>query len=261
MLSATLYYLSITRDYSKTLANAAASPTAQRETQYYLANIGNVKSINDLLDNDKLYAYVMEAYGLSDMAYAKGMIRQVLEGGVSSSKALANTLNDPRYKALATAFNFAVDGASTTATTAARQGTVKTYVEQMLEDNVGQQNQGAQMALYFQRMAPSITSAYHILGDKTLLTVVETALGLPTSMSMENIDTQAKMISDRLKISDLQNPAKLQNFIERFTANYDSQNATAAPSTPLTALFSPSTGAVGLSSDLLLSIANLKLGG
>ncbi len=54
---------------------------------YFQANIGKVKTVNDLLNNSELYNYVMTAFGLSDMTYAKGLIRKVLEGGVSSSKA------------------------------------------------------------------------------------------------------------------------------------------------------------------------------
>lgn len=258
MLTATLYYNSIVKNYSKTLATTAAEPTVARATQYYLANIGNVKSVDDLLNNNKLYTFVMTAFGLSDMMNAKGLICKVLEGGISSNTSLANTLNDPRYKALATAFNFAANGAAATQATSAQQGAVGNYVEQTLETDAGKQNQGVQMALYFQRMAPSITSAYNILADKQLLSVVQTALGLSPTMSQEPIDTQATLLNKALKISDLQNPAKLQKFIERFTATYDLKNATTqtAPATSALLVSSP-----GISSSLLLQIANLKLGG
>jgi hypothetical protein len=87
---------------------------------------------------------------------------------------------------------------------------------------------------------------------------VETALGLPTSMSRQSIDAQAKTIDAHMKISDLQNPAKLQKFIERFTAAYDSKHAADVPALPVSALDITSPG---ISQDLLLSIANLKLGG
>lgn len=258
MLSATIYYDSIVKNYPKSLARAAAEPAVARETQYYLANIGKATSVDGLLNNDRLYTYVMTAFGLSNMLNAKGLIRQVLQGGVSNPTSLANTLNDPRYKALATAFNFAANGAATTQAAPVQQPVVNNYVEQTLEANVGNQSQGAQMALYFQRMAPSITSAYSILADKTLLTVVQTALGLSPSMSLEPIDTQAKLISQQLKISDLQNPTKLQQFIQRFTATYDAQNATNQMAAPTNALL---VSTPDISSDLLLQIANLKLGG
>ncbi|WP_026607815.1 DUF1217 domain-containing protein [Methylocapsa acidiphila] len=258
MLTATTNYNLLVKNYSKTLASTAAEPTVSRETKYYLANISNVKSANDLLNNSKLYSYVMKAFGLSDMMNAKGLIRKVLEGGVASNKSLANTLNDPRYKALATAFNFAANGAATTQATAAQQGTVEKYVEQTLETDAGKQNPAVQKALYFQRMAPNITSAYSILADKTLLNVVQTALGLSSSMSSEPLDTQAKAITKALKISDLQNPAKLQKFIERYTATYDSQNANTQTTSATSALLVSSPG---ISFDLLLQLATLKLGG
>jgi Protein of unknown function (DUF1217) len=256
MLTATIDFSAVTRDYSKTLAQTAAEPTVTRATNYFLANISNVKSVSDLVNNDKLYNYVMTAFGLSDMTYAKGLITKVLEGGVSSSTSLANTLNDPRYKALATTFNFAANGAATSSASA-QQTTVNNYIEQTLENNVGQQNKGAQMALYFQRMAPNITSAYSILGDKTLLSVVQTAFGLSSSMSQQDIDVQAKTISGLLNVNDLQNPAKLKQFIERFTATYDSQNTSATP-TVLTSALQVTTP--GISQSLLLSIATLRLG-
>jgi Protein of unknown function (DUF1217) len=200
----------------------------------------------------------MKAFGLSDMAYAKALIRKVLAGGVSDPKSLANTLNDPRYKALAATFNFALNGPDTTSLQALKKTTVSRYVEQTLESSAGQQNQGTQMALYFQRMAPNITSAYAMLGDRTLLRVVQTALGLPPSMSLENVDTQARMITSQLKIADLHNPVKLRKFVERFTAAYDSQNPMAAPAPPSSALL---VNAPGIGSDLLLSLAKLPLGG
>jgi hypothetical protein len=118
------------------------------------------------------------------------------------------------------------------------------------------------MALYFKRMAPQITSPYNILGDQTLLNVFETAFNLPTSFSLGNIDTEAKTISQLLNVSQLQNPAYLQKFIDRFTASYDAQNPTGGNSAPPTiAMLLPQSQTTGISQSLLLSIANLKLGG
>ncbi len=200
----------------------------------------------------------MTAFGLSDMTNAKALITKVLEGG-DGAKSFAASLNDPRYTALVKAFNFQANGAETTNNSSNMTTAVNNYYEQALETNTGQENQGAQMALYFRRMAPNITSAYSILGDKTLLQVAETALNLPTSLSLENIDVQAKEVSSLLKISQLQNPTYLQNFLNRFTAAYDAQNPTGGVSTtPANALLVTSPG---ISSSLLLSLANLKLGG
>jgi Protein of unknown function (DUF1217) len=57
-----------------------------------------------------------------------------------------------------------------------------------------------------------------------LLTVVQTALGISPLTSAEPLDTQAHLLSKLVNISDFKNPAKLQSFIERFAAMYDSNN-------------------------------------
>jgi len=256
MLTATLSFTSITRNFSQSLARTAASTTVARESAYYLDNIGKVKTVDDLLGNSRLYNYVLTAFDLDDMHNAKGLIRKVLEGGVARSDSLANTLHDKRYKALAAAFDFPANGTATTATTAARQGTVDRHVEVVLEANAGKQNEGARMALYFRRMAPKVTSATGILADKTLLEVVQTAFGLSKSMSFQSIDKQAKLIGKYLDVADLTDPAKLQKLIARFTANYDAKHTQADGGLSVFG-----TGSIGISPALLSSLANLKLGG
>jgi hypothetical protein len=256
MLTATISYSSITRNYAQSLARTAANPTVARETDYYLDHIGKVKTVDDLLKNNRLYNYVLNAFDLGDMRNAKGLIRKVLEGGIARSDSLANTLHDKRYKALAAAFDFPANGTDTTSRSAARQETADRYLEIALETAAGKQNEGARKALYFQRMAPKITSATGILADKTLLEVVQTTFGLSKAMSFQSIDRQAKLIEKHLAIADLQDPAALRKLIVRFTANYDATHSqTRAPS------FAFGSSSIGISPSLLSSLANLKLGG
>lgn len=258
MLSATSLYNSITRDYSASLANAAKDPTAARATQYFLANIGKVTSAQQLVNNSQLYTYVLKAFNLQDMSYAKALILKVLNGG-ASSKGFAQTMNDPRYIALVNAFNFAQNGAATTTDTTTQQTVVNNYNEQTLETQTATESPGAQMALYFKRMVPQITNPYSILADKTLLTVFETAYNIPTSFSSENIDVQAKEVTQLVNINKLSDPKYLSQFLQRFTAMYDMNNPPGMGTTnPTNALLVSSPG---ISSDLLMSLANLKLGG
>jgi len=79
-----------------------------------------------------------------------------------------------------------------------------------------------------------------------LLTVVQTALGISPLTSAEPLDTQAHLLSKLVNISDFKNPAKLQSFIERFAAMYDSNNNSGPESSRSTvaALFNlPANGA------------------
>ena len=194
------------------------------------------------------------------MAYAKAFIRKVLEGGVEDKNSFANKLSDPRYRELAKVFDFQSYGSTTTSLQQTRQGTVDRYVRQVFEEQQGNQNENVRLALYFERKASSLTNAFEILADPALLKVVQTALGIPSSTSMMPIDKQAAMISKRLDFDSLKSPEGVKKFLLRFTALADIGTAQSAGSGALSILVGPPASA-GMSTDVLFSIQNLRLGG
>jgi hypothetical protein len=249
-------YNNIVGNLPRSLTQTGKEPSVALETAYFQKTIGSIKTIDDLINNTRVFRYVMKAFGLEDQDTAKGLVKKLLTDGVDNTNGLAQKLNDSRYTALATAFNFARDGTATTSTTAATQGVVNQYIRQTLEDQAGQDNPGVQMALYFQRAAPSIKTAYDILADPTLTNVVETALGLPSGMASESIDTQATQLGQKLNVADLQDPTKVNNLISRFAAVYDANNAT---SDPILSLFTPGTPSLDV--NLLIALNAVKNGG
>ena len=287
MISTTAAYLAISNNLARQQAATAAQGDVKTATDYYLANIGKVKTVDQFVNNYQLFSYAMKAFGLGDMTYAKGLMTKVLNGGVASSSALANTLSDPRYKAFATAFNFAADGAGTTASAAATTGTTAQYVEQALEDNEAKTNQGVSNALYFSRHAASITSVYGLLADPTMLNVVETAYGISSTLGESDIDTQAALLTKVVPIDDLKDPEKVATLLTHYTAQYDVSTSAGAGDVLLADtsdattsildaangigsgiaadsvlnLFQSSTTSSGVSSSLLLSLAKLPKGG
>jgi hypothetical protein len=288
VLSTTASYLAVASNIARQQAATAAEPDVKAATTYYLAHIGKVKTVAQFVNNYQLFSYAMKAYGLGDMIHAKGLLTKVLNGGVASRSALANTLGDPRYRTFAAAFNFAASGAAATKAPSATTGTADKYIEQTLEDNVGKTNKGVALGLYFKRNASSITSGYGILADAKILTVVQTAFGLSATSAQGNIDQQAALLDKVLKIRDLQDPAKVEKLVERFTSQYDVSNSSnvsnvllvdtsqsvgtslldtangvsgSVPAGSVLNLFSSGSTSNGVSSDLLLSLAKLSLGG
>ncbi len=254
-------YLSITNNMSRWLAATAQSPAVSVATKYFEDNIGKVTTANQFVSNTRLFDYAMTAFGLGGMTYAQGLMKQVMAQGVHASNALANTLPNPAYHAFAKAFDFADNGSGTTASPSLVADVVNRYYENSLQTAQGQQDPGVQLALYFQQNAPNVTSIYGILGDKSLLTVVQTALGISPLTSAEPIDMQAQALSREINIADFKNSAKLQDFIERFAANYDSNNGT---STSTAATLFNLTGAAsdgaGIGTNLLLQAQNINFG-
>ncbi len=107
MVSTFTNYALIAKDLSAALKRKAAEPQLARETAYFEANIGKVKSVDEFLANTRLYTYAMKAYGLEDMIFAKAFMRRVLNEGVADSSSFANRLTDNRYRDFAKAFNVA----------------------------------------------------------------------------------------------------------------------------------------------------------
>jgi hypothetical protein len=252
-------YRVLAGDLDRSLGNTAKQPQVARETAYYLANIGEVKSIDDLMANDRLYRYAMKAFGLQDMAYAKAFVRKALTEGIEDREAFANRLTDQRYREFVETFNFAQLGEATTGLDRARQGVVDRHLRQNLEENAGKQNEGVRLALYFERKATGIDNAFELLADPALLKVVQTALRLPIQMSLQDIDKQAELITRRLDLDDLSDPDKLKQFVHRFLTMWEIDNPTAPPVTPNIVIGRPS--GFGIQAGLLAALQNLKLGG
>lgn len=221
MTTTTAAYLAVGQNLSRYQAMAAADPAVKTATAYYQANIGKVASIQDLVGNYRLLSYALNAFGLGDQINAKGLITKVLQGGVSDPNSLANTLKDSRWKAFATAFDFAGKGAASVSSASAVQTAVSNYDEQQLESDQGAQNPGVQLALYFKRVAPTVTNEYAILADPNLLEVAQTIFGLSPATSATSVDAQANALSKLMPLADLQDPKKLEQLTERFTAMYD----------------------------------------
>lgn len=251
---------------SASLKRVSEEPVVSRETEYYLENISKVDSIEEFLADDRLFSYAMKAHGLEDMTYGKGLMRKILEGGTEDDDALVNKFTDPRYKDFAEAFDFKTHEGNATIFTAAQQGTVDKYLQQTLEENAGNDNQGVRLALYFERKMPELLEedssdlsiAFSILGDNALGEVVRTALSIPPETAAANIDRQADTILDKLDFDELKTPEGLSKFLEDFAALWEVNNSFGDTSSA--ALLGQSAG-FGISSDLMLSINNLKLGG
>ncbi len=253
-------YLRISKDITKSLSLTAKKPDVSRDTAYYLANIGKVKSIDDFLKDYRLFSYAMKAFGLEDMIYAKAFMRKVLTEGTLTKDSFANKLSDPRYRDFANAFNFAQLGSKATQAQAAQQGTTQQYIQQVMEQDAGSQNEGVRLALYFTRKASSIKTPFQILADKALTQVVQTALGLPPTISAADIDAQAKMLSNKINFSDFQDPKKVTQFAERFAAMWDMNNAQDGSNNSPAQILIGQQPQNGMDLDVLAKLQNLRFG-
>ncbi|WP_011579649.1 MULTISPECIES: DUF1217 domain-containing protein [Chelativorans] len=257
MINTYTSYQLIVRDIERSIDRVEQQPMVSRETAYYQENIGKVKSIEEFVADDRLFRYAMKAHGLEDMAYAKALMVKALEGGIDDEDSFVNKLTDKRYKDFVDTFNFARYGEKTTTFHSSTTGTVEKYLRQTLEEDAGNQNEGVRLALYFQRKAGSLKSYYEILADPALSQVVRTALGFPDALAQADIDKQAEMIKERLDLEELNDPEKLEEFLQRFTTLWEIDNPSFSPQSSIAALFSQ-PAEFGISTDILLTIAQMR---
>lgn len=179
MLSTFTSYQLIARDIPKAIDRVEAQPITKRDTDYYLANIGSVKTIDDFVKNTRLFTYAMKAFGLGDMAYAKAFMVKALKEGVSSSDSFANKLSDKRYAEFVKAFNFAALGENATSYNPAQQGVANNFSVQV---SAGVSKNGfsyykGETSYYISNIS-NVKSIDDLMGNDRLLTYAMAAFGL-----------------------------------------------------------------------------------
>ncbi len=177
MIGTLATYQNIARNLDRSMARIEAQPMVQRETEHYLANISKVTTIEEFVDDYRLFNYAMKAYGLQDMAYAKAFMVKVLEEGVDDPNSFANKLTDKRYAEFAKAFNFAKHGADATSYSPTLKGAIELYTLAAAAEGVPAETQVAETSYYLQTIA-TVTSIDGLLANDRLLDFALRAHGL-----------------------------------------------------------------------------------
>jgi len=257
------YVIAVVRGAS-TSEQKAVREQAQKDATAYQEAIGGVDSVSELLANRNLINFVLIAKGLDPKKVSTEYLKKIFASDLNNPKSFANTETDPRFAEIASSFNFDSKGnvarlpmMGPQKQTQLRE-TQANYLQQSLEQQQGDANPGIRLALYFQRKAGEITSAYDILADKALSEVFRTTFNLPDSMAAMPIDQQAKFVDKFMKIKDLSDPAKVEKLLGRFSAMYDIRNSDSVgqAQSPLLNLFQGSGS--GLSDSTYLAIAKLR---
>ncbi|MBW5440626.1 DUF1217 domain-containing protein [Bradyrhizobium canariense] len=243
---------------------AAVRAQATKDASEYQQAIAGIDSVSDLLANRPMVDFILLAKGLDPKKVSTDFLKKIFASDLNDPKSFANTESDPRFAEIAASFNFDSQGNVARLPMMGPQKrdqfreTQANYVEQSLEQQQGDANPGVRLALYFQRKAGDITSAYDILADKALSEVFRTTFDLPDSMAAMPIDQQAKFVDRFMKIKDLSDPAKVTKLLNRFSAMYDIRNSqsTGQGQSPLLNLFQGSGS--GISDSTYLAIAKLR---
>lgn len=243
---------------------AAVRTQATKDATAYQEAIAGIDKVSDLLANRPMVDLVLLAKGLDPKKVTDKFLEKIFASDLNDPKSFANTQSDPRYAEIVASFNFDSKGNVARLPTMGPQKrdqfmeTQAKYLRQTLEQQQGDSNPGVRLALYFQRKAGDITSAYDILADKALSEVFRTTFNLPDQMASMQIDQQAKIVEKYLKIKDLSDPAKVAKLLDRFSAMYDAANSSQTYSPTLDLFQGSSSGTTGFNDSLYLAMAKMR---
>jgi hypothetical protein len=248
------YYTAVTRLDSSESSKAAA----EAEAVYYRTQLQSLETVDQLLADVRLKNVLLVAEGLRPVDVSNEMLRAVLTSDLDDPDSFANQQSDIGFQKVAGSFNFDADGfirSESGRSVQNERGLVETqrlYLTQAIEEEAGQESLGARLALYFERMAPTVTSNYEILADDALAQFVRTAFSISQETASSDIDKQKAMLDRYLDVDDLLDPEKLESLIQRFLALYDLDNG--APDPLLTIM----NGSTSINFETVATLAQLR---
>ena len=193
------------RTYDSQLEMYSNSAQTKRETEYFLANIQNVKDAKSLVSDRILLKIALGAFGLGDELNKSAFIEKVLAEGTTRSDSLANKLVDTRYRELSRMFGFEGDGQSNLGRAGFGQKIVADYKKQQLEIIVGNSDNNLRLAMTFKRQIGKLagseiasgTAWFQLMGNPAMRRFFEIATNLPSNIGKLDVDRQRGIFQEK----------------------------------------------------------------
>lgn len=218
----------------KGVALEKKDPVTITALKQFDAALAKAKDVKTALQDPRILAVILPALGLSDQAQYPALVQKALMSDPKDAKGLLASL-DSRFKTAAETLNLKDGGLEALRNPAFKKKMTDGYVEYQYRTGLDDSNAGISDALYFLNNAANETDVYNILGNSVLRRVVTGALGLPEEIVVQPVETQARAITSRLNMADLQDPRKLQKLAERYVIA-SANSASSSSSDPLLSL-------------------------
>ena len=219
--------------------------TAQhgRAIETFLERIGDVETVDQLVDDYELYTFVMKAFDLEDQIFGKAMIKSILKSDIEDDESLINKLTDSRFKDLYEVMGFGNGGTTNINTLLPtwQNEMVDRYTNTIFVNNQADQNETVATALEFRAKAADVQNPFDILKDREMASFMRTALGFPAAMAQVDIDRQAKFIEEAYDLSKLHDPEEVEKLIKRFTIISDAKDGSNVANNPIVQMMSGAT--------------------
>ncbi len=241
-------FLKRTREVQQAAFDSSAA--IKNDADYFRENIGKVRTVDDLMKDQRLLKVALGAFGLEGEAGKKALIQKVLAEGTENEDSLANKLGDGRWLSMSKSFGF------DQATPASQKpgfadDIIAAYKTRSFEVAVGEQDVNMRFALGLDRELDNLLEGklstdglwYSIMATKPLRAVFEGAFGMPAAVGALDIDRQLEIFKEKSRgaFGDespraLADPDKREELIRLFFARADIKTANASYSAATVAL-------------------------
>lgn len=197
------------------LAIASAKASAQQTSliQSFQKNASSITTPAALLKNYPALSVVLGAFNLSSSIHSTALLQKLMTQDPSSKTSVAYKLGNAQYLSFAHAMSNWNPPPFSSASGV--NAIVTAYQTNQFEASAEKQTPGLQDALYFTRMASSITKITQLQSDPKLLAVAVSSLGLPLK-AYDNLSytQQTSLLTNKLKMSDFSKPSYVQHLAE-----------------------------------------------
>jgi hypothetical protein len=265
-------YLSYSGNEAKYAASYATTNGQETSlTAYFQKHAASITSPAALLKDYKALSVVLGAFGIGDQIGSTALIKQLLTQNPESSSSTAHQIGNAKYLAFAKALYswnpppFSTASGISAIVQAYQLNTFETSTNSGTPGSsastggLGTTN-GLQQALYFTRIAPSVTSYTQLQSDSTLLAVAVSGLGLPLN-AYDNLtfDQQTALLKQKLPIADLQKPTYVKHLAEQFIVQQQLTNGPVNTTPTAGSLLNAFSGS-DTSANSLLTLLNASSG-
>jgi len=205
------------RTYTQQTDAFNQSAELKRDTDYFAANISDVRTAEDLVSDRRMLSVALGAFGLQDDINNRFFIEKMLGDGTTADDALANRFTDTRYRDLSAAFGLGPGETRGALQPGFAEGIIAKFQAASFEIATGAQDENMRVALYAERVLPDVVGGagsepqkwFSIMGQPPLRSLFESAFGLPEAFGQADIDFQLGVFQDRAaRLFNVSDPAE-----------------------------------------------------
>lgn len=226
---------------AKGVARTATEASVRLALGRFAEGISRARDVEGALRDPRVAAVLLPALGLPDAVNQPGLAVRALTSDPADPKSAASRLAavDARWRSAATTLNLAGRGMDALRDPAVQKKLSDGYAAYQWRLSRNEEAGGISDALYFRQRAATGTpiTAYEVLGDAVLRRVVTGALGLPQSIAIQEVDTQARAITSRLDLAGLRDPRQATKLAERYVMSAAAGGTATGGGSTLLALF------------------------